>query len=250
MQAEKAMIEAAAQAMREERDPARMLRMLSMMASPVYDPRSPDKAPVELDLRQEWHVLKQGVRGSGAPILLARLIPPTLPALRSALSPRAEKQNAFPHVLHFSGHAWKEGLVFEDDLGQAHHASTAEVLKALQGLPRPVDLVVLNGCESAADARSVAQALLDGGLARAVVGHEKSVYDDEAIAFAARLYAELTDGFSLGEAMESSRKEVTTHEVILRGDKELHFENLSAGNPLIDEHRPKGYVFRYLRVGR
>ena len=183
IQAEKLMIEAAEQARREKRDPARMLRVLALLASPICDPRNPESAPVHLDLQAEWHRLSEGVRQSGAPILLARLAPPTLPALRAALSPRAAEQSVFPQVLHFSGHAWKEGLFLEDELGRVHAAGTAEVIDALKDLPGKLDLVVLNGCESAAAARSVAQALLDGGLARAVVGHEKVVRDDEAVAY-------------------------------------------------------------------
>ena len=206
IQAEKLMIEAAEQARREKRDPARMLRVLALLDSPICDPRNPESAPVHLDLQAEWHRLSEGVRQSGAPILLARLAPPTLPALRAALSPRAAEQSVFPQVLHFSGHAWKEGLVLEDELGRVHAAGTAEVIDALKDLPGKLDLVVLNGCESAAAARSVAQALLDGGLARAVVGHEKVVRDDEAVAFAARLYSELCNGFPLQRALENARQ--------------------------------------------
>ena len=84
----------------------------------------------------------------------------------------------------------------------------------------------MNGCESAASARSVAQALLEGGLARAVVGHERSVLDSEAVAFAARLYAELCGGFPLQDALENARREITTHEVILLGEENLRFEGL------------------------
>ena len=237
IQAGQVMIEAAEQAVSEKRDPAKMLRVLSFLAAPVYDPRSPERAPVQLDLRQEWHVLADGIRRSGAPILLAKLTPPTLPALRSALSPRAGEQSIFPHVLHFSGHAWSGGLVLEDDLGQVHSAGTAEILKALEGLPKKLDLVVLNGCESAEDAGSVAQALVEGGLARAAIGHERPVRDDEAVAFAARLYVELTGGFPLGDAVERAKKEITTHEVILLGERELKFGHLIAGEPLVDEGR-------------
>jgi hypothetical protein len=238
--AERVMIEAAERAALEKRDPARMLRVLALLASPVYDSQNPETAPVHLDLRAEWHFLAQGVRESKAPILLARLGLATLPALRSALSPRAAEQSAFPHVLHFSGHAWKEGLVFEDELGQAHLAGTAEVVDALKDMPGKIDLVVLNGCESAAEAHSVAQALLDGGLARSVVGHERSVLDSEAVAFAARLYAELCGGFTLKRALDNACKEITTHKVICLGDEELRFEGLCGGNPLIDERHPRG----------
>ena len=97
-------------------------------------PRIRIASPVHLDLQAEWHRLAEGVRQSGAPILLARLGPPTLPALRAALSPRAAEQTAFPHLLHFSGHAWEEGLVLEDDLGRVHRAGTAQVLAALKGI--------------------------------------------------------------------------------------------------------------------
>ena len=248
IQAEKLMIEAAEQARREKRDPSRMLRVMALLASPVYDPQNPDISPVHLDLQAEWHRLAEGVRQSGAPILLARLGPPTLPALRAALSPRAAEQSAFPHVLHFSGHAWEEGMVLEDDLGQVHRAGTAQVLAALKGMPQKLDLVVLNGCESAASARSVAQALLDGGLARAVVGHERSVLDSEAVAFAARLYAELCGGFPLQDALDNARKEITTHEVILLGEEKLRFEGLSGAEPWIDERRQKGSLLPQARL--
>ncbi len=242
IKADQVMLQAAQHAAQLQRDPAKMLRVLALLAAPVYDPHFPDKTPVPLDLQQEWHVLADGVRQSDAPILLARLTPPTLDALRSALSPRAWKQNVFPHILHFSGHAWREGLLLEDKLGQVHRAITSEVLKALKGLPSPLDLVVLNGCESAADAHSVAQALIDGGLVRAVVGHEHPVLDPEAVAFAARLYAELTGGYPLGDAVERAQKEVTTHQLILLGDKTLHFENFSSSGPIVDDRQPRGYL--------
>ena len=248
IQAEKLMIEAAEQARREKRDPARMLRVLALLASPICDPRNPEIAPVHLDLQAEWHRLSERVRQSGAPILLARLVPPTLPALRAALSPRAAEQSVFPQVLHFSGHAWKEGLVLEDELGRIHAAGTAEVIDALKDLPGKLDLVVLNGCESAAAARSVAQALLDGGLARAVVGHEKVVRDDEAVAFAARLYSELCNGFPLQRALENAGKAITTHQVILLGDGGLKFGPLSGGEPLIDDRRPRGSLLPQARL--
>jgi len=240
IQAEQVMLQAAQQAAAAQRDPARMLRVLALLAAPVYNPRSPSAPPVPLDLRQEWHVLADGVRRSGAPILLARLTPPTLDALRYALSPRASQQGSFPHVLHFSGHAWRQGMVLEDELGCVHPASTLEVLRALQGLPHPLDLVVLNGCQSAADAESVAQALVDGGLAHAVVGHEESVLDHQAVAFASRLYAELTNGFPLQEAVDRARPQVTTHKIVLLGDKTLRFEDLSVGEPMVDDRRPRG----------
>ena len=91
---------------------------------------------------------------------------------------------------------------------------------------------MLNGCESAADVHSVAQSLVEGRLARAVVGHERPILDSQAISFAGRLYAELTGGLSLREAVDRARRMVTTHKVILLGDDALRFEILSAGEPV------------------
>ena len=240
IRAEEVMLQAAEAAAEAKRTPRQMLRVLAILAAPVHNPGSPAEPPVPLDLRQEWHVLSEKVRESKAPILLARLTPPTLDALRHALSSRAREQGAFPHVLHFSGHAWREGLLMEDELGQVDEATTATILKALKGLSQPLDLVVLNGCESAADAHSVVQALLDGGIARAVVGHERSVLDYEAVAFAARLYAELTSGFALEDAVKNAQEHVTTHQVVRLGKKSLCFKNLTGGEPLVDFRRPPG----------
>lgn len=223
------------------RAPARMLRILALLSAPVYDPGQPDRMPVPLDLKQEWLGLEQAVRQAHAPILLARPAPPTLDALRGALSPRADLQQTFPHVLHFSGHAWAEGLLLEDELGQVHPVTTADLREALRDIPRPLDLVVLNACKTAADeARSVAQALVRAGLARAVVGHTAPVWDPEAIRFAAALYAELTGGFPLERAVERARGAITTHEVLLLGDEKVHFADLERGEPVIEEGRPSG----------
>ncbi len=244
VQAGQVLIQAAEQARRQGRDPTRMLRILAVLAAPVYDPHQPEHPPPPLDLKQEWHKLAEDVRGSHdrqAPILLTRLTPPTLETLRIALSPGAETRQTFPHILHFSGHAWKDGLLLEDEFGQVHRVPTAELLQALKSMPHPLDLVVLNACETAADeARSLAQALIRNGLARAVIGHTAPVWDPQAIAFAAALYAELTHGFPLTEALERAKTKITTHEVLLLGDQALRFEHLEQGEPLIEDHRPAG----------
>ena len=47
------MARAAAQARAAQQDPGQMLRILAVLAAPVYDPRRPDRAPATLDLRGE-----------------------------------------------------------------------------------------------------------------------------------------------------------------------------------------------------
>ncbi len=122
----KQILEQAAQRARDaRRDPTRMLRVVAMLAAPVFDPDHPDQMPTPLDLRSEWGRLEQAVEGTHAPILLARLVPPTLDRLRRELSPRAAEQGLFPHVLHFNGHGWAQGLLLEDEYGQSQPVTAA-----------------------------------------------------------------------------------------------------------------------------
>ena len=119
------------------------------------------------------------------------------------------EQGLFPHVLYFSGHAWAKGLLLEDEYGQVHQVTAAELRQHLKP-PRLLDLVVINACQMAAEAGSAAQTLLDAGLARAVVGHPRRVWNEEAISFTRTLYADLTDGYSLREELERAQRHVTT----------------------------------------
>lgn len=230
---------AAEQARQQDRDPARMLRVLALLAAPVHNPRRPDRPPEPLDLRTEWRRLEQAVHGARAPILLARLVPPTLATLRRELSPRIDEQGLFPHVLHFSGHAWTQGLLLEDEYGQNDPVTAAKLLQDIRP-PRPLDVVVLNACETAAEAHSTAQALVDAGLARAAVGHPRPVRDDQAIAFARTLYVDLTNGYPLSEAVDRAQRHITTHHVVLLGDGDLRFTGLTRGDPLVSDARPRG----------
>ncbi|RMI06589.1 MAG: CHAT domain-containing protein, partial [Calditrichaeota bacterium] len=122
--------------------------------------------------------------------------------------------------------------------------TAAELVQTIQP-PHPVDLVVLNACETAAQAESAAQALLKAGLARAVVGHPRPVRDDQAIAFARTLYTNLTDGFSLAEAFAQAVKAFFQtspdgRSPALLGDGDLRFTGLTRGQPVVEDGRPPG----------
>ncbi len=225
---------------RKQRDLRNMLRVLVLLSAPVIDPRRPQEDLTPLDLQAEWNRLAEAVTASGAPIALIRLMPPTLDALRYALSPRAVEAGLYPHVLHFSGHAWSEGLLFEDAYSQSDAVTTQRLLEALKDAP-PLDLALFNACESAEGVLSAAQAFVEAGKARAAVGHPKPVRDDEAVQFAARLYAEMArGGYALGEAFERARTHVSTHAPRLFGSQRLRFEALEPGEPLVEASRPPG----------
>ncbi|OIO85335.1 MAG: hypothetical protein AUK01_06330 [Anaerolineae bacterium CG2_30_57_67] len=225
---------AAQNAERQERDLRKMLRVLVLLAAPIYDARNPQNEIDALNLQAEWLRLSEAVRASGAPIALIRLMPPTLDALRFALSPRVLAQGLYPHVLHFSGHAWQGGLLLEDEFGQSDAVSTPRLLEALKDAPA-LDLAVFNACESAENAFSAAQAFAASGRARASIGHPDPVRDDDAIHFAAQLYAEMARGaFPLHEAFARAAKQVTNQIPRLFGDASLRLTNQEDAPPLID----------------
>ena len=231
---------AAQSAALQARDLRKMLRVLVVLAGPVFDPRNPQNDLTPLDLLTEWQKLSAAVQASGAPIALIRLSPPTLDSLRYALSPRAVEQGLYPHILHFSGHAWQNGLLFEDEYGGMDALSTPRLLDALKDTPS-LDLAVFNACQSAEYAFSAAQAFSAAGRAQAAIGHPDPVRDDEAVQFAASLYAELArGGYPLGESFKRASRQVSTHAPRLFGNQTLTMNGLEAGLPLVDDRLPPG----------
>ena len=251
------------EAARRGHDLRRMLRVLVLLAAPVVGAEPGDPPPPRLNLPGEWRRLAEAVRQSQAPIALIRLMPPTLEALRFALSPRALEQELAPHILHFAGHGGPDYLLFEDPWGRADRVPTEALLALGRDLPAPLALAVFNGCRTADGADAAARAAVEGGLARAALGHQERVADEEAIRFAARLYAELArGGYPLEEALERAcadlglRGPATGREgpeegpvVVagrpyrpprLFGDPTLRLGPLPPGEPLVEDARPPG----------
>ncbi len=111
-------------------------------------------------------------------------------------------------VVHFIGHgefdrADSRGrLLFQD---QAVDTQTLRELLCNRGL----QLVFLNACDTARDARKtlnrgVAAALVEGGLP-AVVANQYKVLDPSAVTFAQHFYGSLAHGATLGEAAREAR---------------------------------------------
>ena len=126
-------------------------------------------------------------------------------AQRLAVGPR-DIQRAMleetPQIVHFSGHGeGAEGLVFEDDAGQAQRVS-GEALANLFALfadptePNPIHCVVLNGCYSAIQAEAIAEQV------PYVVGMTQAIGDRAAIDFAVGFY----DALGAGRSVEFAYK--------------------------------------------
>lgn len=103
-----------------------------------------------------------------------------------------------PQIVHFSGHGeGQEGLVFEDETGQAKLVS-GQALANLFALfadpaefPDPIQCVVLNGCYSAVQAEAIAEHV------PYVVGMTQAIGDRAAIDFAVGFYDALGAGRSV-----------------------------------------------------
>ncbi|MEV7945752.1 hypothetical protein AB0O74_02095 [Streptomyces rubiginosohelvolus] len=112
-----------------------------------------------------------------------------------------------PHVLHFSGHSSEELIVFERDVDERHEGaivSAGAFARAVAAVDEPPLLVLLNSCGSAAQAP---------GLLPTVpfaIGMSGSIGDLDAIAYAARFYASVANGQSIGGAHALGRSAIDT----------------------------------------
>lgn len=116
-----------------------------------------------------------------------------------------------PQIVHFSGHGeGEEGLLFEDEVGHTKLVST-EALAGLFALfakpPKPVECVVLNGCYSEVQARTIAQHI------PYVIGMKQAILDRAAIAFSSGFYDALGAGRSISDAFEFGRSAIQLEEI-------------------------------------
>jgi hypothetical protein len=136
----------------------------------------------------------------------------TLRELDDAISRREET-----HVFHYIGHGGYDSkaqggvLVLENERG-APHEVTGEELGLLLQDERSLRLAVLNSCEGARSSHldpfsSVASSLVQYGIP-AVIGMQFEITDKAAIAFAARFYDSLAQGFSVDAAVAQSRRSI------------------------------------------
>lgn len=104
-----------------------------------------------------------------------------------------------PHIVHFSGHGDRKGIMVEGELGLAEPVS-AQVLSGLFELcAHQVECVVLNACYS------VHQASIIKRHIKYVIGMKKEIEDRAAIEFAVGFYDSLGAGESVEKAFKIGR---------------------------------------------
>jgi hypothetical protein len=102
-----------------------------------------------------------------------------------------------PQILHFSGHgAGEAGLVFEDEIGNSKLVDGDALAAVFELFADQLNCVVLNGCYSEVQAKAIAQYI------PYVIGMNKAIGDQAAIAFAVGFY----DALGAGRDVEFSFK--------------------------------------------
>ena len=117
---------------------------------------------------------------------------------RESVRPRDISQAIFdvdPQIVHFSGHGTSSGeLCFEDLSGKLQLVRPDALASLFELVAKQVKCVILNACYSAAQAEAIANHI------PFVIGMNKAIGDEAAIAFAVGFYKALGAGRSFEEA--------------------------------------------------
>lgn len=104
-----------------------------------------------------------------------------------------------PHIVHFTGHGNKDGLLVEDELGMAVQISS----KALSGLfalfSDRIECVILSACLSEPQANAISKYI------NYVIGMQGEIKNNASIEFTVGFYDALGAGKSIEEAFEFGR---------------------------------------------
>ena len=107
-----------------------------------------------------------------------------------------------PYVIHFSGHGDREGIYIQDGKNAPEPASNEFLDLFFEDMKGITELVIMNSCLSATQACIISKHI------PYVVGCEKILDDDLAIAFSSGLYNGLGEGNDLLKALRRGRKAV------------------------------------------
>jgi TPR repeat protein len=105
-----------------------------------------------------------------------------------------------PHIVHFSGHGGRNGLVLVAADGMGPRRVPPEGLRELfEMFPGQIRVVVLNACYSLDQAQEIAE------IVGCAIGMPEKILDPAAIAFAASFYRGIASGKSVKAAFDQGR---------------------------------------------
>ncbi|HSU17485.1 CHAT domain-containing protein [Longimicrobium sp.] len=173
------------------------LKILFFAADPLSLPPGGRRPRLRLD---------EDVRGIREKIRLSEYRDAVEVDLRLAARPDDLLQALYevrPQVVHFSAHGWSEGLILMDPAGQRPHRVQGEALTTLfRSFPGNIRLVVLNACDSYAQAEAIA------GVVGCAIGMRGEITDEAAITFGSSFYRAMGFGESIQAAFDQARSAV------------------------------------------
>jgi hypothetical protein len=104
-----------------------------------------------------------------------------------------------PHIVHFTGHGNKEGLLVEDKGGMAKQVSSEALSELFALFSDQIECVILSACYSAVQANAISKHI------NYVIGMKEEIDDDAAIEFAVGFYDALGAGRSVEDAFKFGR---------------------------------------------
>ncbi|MCP4700100.1 MAG: AAA family ATPase [Gammaproteobacteria bacterium] len=110
-----------------------------------------------------------------------------------------------PRIVHFCGHGENDGLIFNDEHGQACQVPAAALTDLFRLFKDSVQCVVLNACWTEEQAGAIHEYI------PVVVGMNHMVEDRAALEFAAGFYQALGDGRAYREAFGFGRNNIHLH---------------------------------------
>jgi hypothetical protein len=112
-----------------------------------------------------------------------------------------------PDIVHFCGHSKTEGLLLENNQGEAV-LTPSDALASLFALcSQHIECVLLNSCHSSHQAEVISQHI------PYVIGMNNKVFDDAAVEFAGGLYAALGAGKNIEESFAFGKNALELHDL-------------------------------------
>lgn len=112
-----------------------------------------------------------------------------------------------PNIVHFCGHGEEDGLMVEDEHGNATLVSSDALSELFELLSDQVECVLLNACYSQTQAEAIARHI------NYVIGMSKRIDDRAAIEFAVGFYDALGAGKSYKEAFKFGRNAIQLYNI-------------------------------------
>jgi len=112
-----------------------------------------------------------------------------------------------PQIVHFSGHGQVDGIVLEDGSGNAELVNSQGLTGLFELFKTQVECVLLNACYSKSQAKAINEQI------DYVIGMNKSIGDNAAIAFSIGFYDALGAGRSYVESFKFGCNAIQLHSI-------------------------------------